>query len=138
MLQLHHYINKSVNPLCDDTIPTYDGSDFYIPPFSSVVLTPCNMHDPEHRGPSADSCQLLIRYGIDPTAKIVPLLVMYFIQNTSDTGLLLRHGDLLGAYYTGKHEHIKAERFFLLINREEYVSLMSGNISNVHVLMSDV
>jgi len=54
-------------------MPTYDGADFYIPPYHNV-------------------------------------------------GLLLKHGDLMGAYYTGPHGHIKAERSQMLTS--EYKKLL--------------
>ena len=40
---------------------------------------------------------------------------MYLIDNTTEVGLLLRHGDLLGAFYTGPHYGIRAERAYMLI-----------------------
>jgi hypothetical protein len=112
-LQLHHYANKSVNSVFDGTMPIYDGNDYYIPPFHSVILVPCQSEDPDHRLPSLNSCQLLTGTQTDEG---VPLLIMYLIDNTSDVGLLLRHGDLLGTYYSGQHAHIKAERSYMLID----------------------
>jgi hypothetical protein len=122
MLLLHHYTNLSVNSLFDGTMPTYDGDDYYIPPFHGVILVPCNSDDPEHRAPSMSSCMLLTRTGVQ-TAEKAPLLVMYLIDNTSNVGLLLRHGDLLGAYYTGPHEGIKAERSYMFIG--SYTALIN-------------
>ena len=115
MLLLHHYAkNLSVTSSFDGVMPTYDGDDYYIPPFHSVVLVPCNSDDPEHRAPSISSCMLLTRTGVQ-TAEKTSLLIMYLIDNTTEVGLLLRHGDLLGAYYTGPHYGIRAERAYMLI-----------------------
>jgi hypothetical protein len=115
MLLLHHYANKSVDSWFDGTMPIYDGNDYYIPPFHSVVLVPCNSDDPDHLAPSIDSCHLLTGSGIQ-TAEKVPMLIMYLIENTSNVGLLLKNGDLLGASYTGPHAYIKAERSYMLID----------------------
>jgi hypothetical protein len=114
MLLLHHYANRSVESVSDSgTMPIYDGSDYYIPPFHSVILVPCKSEDPDHWLPSLNSCQLLTSTDVH-TDEGDSLLIMYLIDNTSDTGLLLRHGDLLGSYYTGKHANIKAERSYML------------------------
>lgn len=114
MLLMHYYTKMSVDSVIDSTMPIYDGYDYYIPPFHSVILVPCNSDDPDHQTPSIDSCPLLIRTGVQTVEKD-QLLVVYLIDNTSDVGLLLRYGDLLGAHYTGPHEHIKAERSYMLI-----------------------
>lgn len=114
MLHLHHFANISIMPNGDGPMPIYDGCDYYIPAFHSVVLVPCNSNDPEHQTPSMSSCLLLTRTGMQ-TAEKSHLLIMYLIDNTSNVGLLLRHGDVLGAYYTGPHAHVKAERAYMLI-----------------------
>jgi hypothetical protein len=111
---MHHYNNTSVNSPYDHMMPTYDGYDYYIPPFHNLILVPCNSADPEHIVPSLSSCQLLTRTGVQKAEK-TPLLLVYIIDNTTDVGLLLKHGDLLGAYYTGPHAHIVAERTYMLI-----------------------
>jgi hypothetical protein len=95
-------------------MPTYDGGDFYIPPYHNVILVPCNSDDPEHRDPSMDSCLLLTRTGVQ-TAEKTSLMFIYSIDNDTNIGLLLKHGDLLGAYYTGPHSQIAAERTYMLI-----------------------
>jgi hypothetical protein len=118
---LDHYLNTSVNSSFDGTMPTYDGGDFYIPPYHNVILVPCNSDDPEHRDPSMDSCLLLTRTGVQ-TAEKTSLMFIYSIDNDTNIGLLLKHGDLLGAYYTGPHAHIKAERSLMLIS--EYKRLI--------------
>lgn len=109
MLQLlHHYNNVSVNssPL---NMPIYDGENYNIPPHRTVVLVPCNSNDPRHIAPCPVNCMLLTRTGVQPVDK-TPLLIIYVIDNTTDIDLVLMHGDLLGTYYTGPHDTIKAER----------------------------
>ena len=121
---LHHYSNMSVNsPSTNGTMmmPTYDGADFYIPPYHNVILVPCNSDDPEHRNPSMDSCLLLTRTGVKKTENTL-LMYIYTIDNDTNVGLLLKHGDLMGAYYTGPHGHIKAERSQMLTS--EYKKLI--------------
>ena len=121
---LHHYSNMSVNsPPTNGTMmmPTYDGADFYIPPYHNVILVPCNSDDPEHRNPSMDSCLLLTRTGVKKTENTL-LMYIYTIDNDTNVGLLLKHGDLIGAYYTGPHGHIKAERSQMLTS--EYKKLL--------------
>jgi len=121
---LHHYSNMSVNsPSTNGTMmmPTYDGVDFYIPPYHNVILVPCNSDDPEHRNPSMDSCLLLTRTGVKKTENTL-LMYIYTIDNDTNVGLLLKHGDLIGAYYTGPHGHIKAERSQMLTS--EYKKLI--------------
>jgi hypothetical protein len=131
MLQVLHYVNRSVDPLSggNDTMLTYNGNDYYIPPFDCVVLMPCNTDDPEHQAPSYNSCRLLISTDV-PSAENVPLLIMYLIDNTSNVGLWLRHGDWLGAYYTGHHAHIHAERCYLLMDKNQFFDLMRGQITD--------
>ncbi|MFN9685093.1 MAG: hypothetical protein ACK583_07535 [Cyanobacteriota bacterium] len=102
-------------------MPTYDGADFYIPPYHNVILVPCNSDDPEHRNPSMDSCLLLTRTGVKKTENTL-LMYVYTIDNDTNVGLLLKHGDLIGAYYTGPHGHIKAERSQMLTS--EYKKLL--------------
>jgi hypothetical protein len=121
MQLMHHYNNTSVNSPYDHMMPIYDGYDYYIPPFHNLILVPCNSADPEHMVPSLSSCHLLTRTGVQKAEK-TPLLLVYIIDNTTDVGLLLKHGDLLGAYYTGPHAHIKAERSLMLIS--EYKRLI--------------
>jgi hypothetical protein len=121
---LHHYSNMSVNsPSTNGTMmmPTYDGADFYIPPYHNVILVPCNSDDPEHRNPSMDSCLLLTRTGVKKAENTL-LMYIYTIDNDTNVGLLLKHGDLMGAYYTGPHGHIKAERSQMLTS--EYKKLL--------------
>jgi hypothetical protein len=110
MRPLHRYPNVSVNST-SEMMPTYDGCDYYISPHSNVILVPCHSENPE---PMINSCPLLIPDG-DHTVKKAQLLVVYIIENTSDVGLILRHGDLLGANYTGPHAHIKAVRSSMLV-----------------------
>jgi hypothetical protein len=114
MQLMHHYNNTSVNSPYDHMMPIYDGYDYYIPPFHNLILVPCNSADPEHMVPSLSSCHLLTRTGVQKAEK-TPLLLVYIIDNTTDVGLLLKHGDLLGAYYTGPHSQIAAERTYMLI-----------------------
>ena len=121
MLLLHHYADRSVESVSDiGTMPIYDGNDYYIPPFHSVILVPCQSEDPDHWLPLLNSNQLLNSPDVQ-TDKGDSLLIMYLIDNTSDTGLLLRHGDLLGSYYTGKHANIKAERSYMPANNYNWL-----------------
>lgn len=110
---LHHYINISVQS-AQGELPTYDGDNYYIPPHCCVVLVPCNSVDPNHMEPSATDCILLNRTGFQ-TAEQNPLLVMFVIDNVTDVGLLLRHGDVLGLYYGGAHRAVRAEQCFMPI-----------------------
>lgn len=122
MLHIHHYANMSVNFLSDGTVPIYDGGNFYIAPHHSVVVVPCNSDDPEHHVPGRNTGHLISRTGF-MTADKAQLILMYLIDNTSDVGLLVKHGDQLGPYYTGPHGHIKAERAFMLV--KDYMLLLA-------------
>ena len=64
------------------------------------------------------SCQLLTRTGVQ-VAKSTTRLIMYIIDNVTDLSLLLKHGDLLGAYYTDIHAGIKAEKCEMLTSQFE-------------------
>jgi hypothetical protein len=68
-----------------------------------------------------DSCLLLTRTGVKKTENTL-LMYIYTIDNDTNVGLLLKHGDLIGAYYTGPHGHIKAERSQMLTS--EYKKLI--------------
>jgi hypothetical protein len=107
---------------------TYDGVDFYIPPYHNVILVPCNSDDPEHRNPSMDSCLLLTRTGVKKAENTL-LMYIYTIDNDTNVGLLLKHGDLMGAYYTGPHGHIKAERSQMLTS--EYKKLIKKQLKQL-------
>jgi hypothetical protein len=109
-------------------MPTYDGVDFYIPPYHNVILVPCNSDDPEHRNPSMDSCLLLTRTGVKKAENTL-LMYIYTIDNDTNVGLLLKHGDLMGAYYTGPHGHIKAERSQMLTS--EYKKLIKKQLKQL-------
>jgi hypothetical protein len=39
--------------------------------------------------------------------------MMPIYDNTTNAGLLLRHGDLLGSYYSGPHEEVRAVGFYM-------------------------
>jgi len=127
---LHHYSNMSVNSTSTNCtmMPTYDGVDFYIPPYHNVILVPCNSDDPEHRNPSMDSCLLLTRTGVKKAENTL-LMYIYTIDNDTNVGLLLKHGDLMGAYYTGPHGHIKAERSQMLTS--EYKKLIKKQLKQL-------
>ena len=127
---LHHYSNMSVNSTSTNgtMMPTYDGVDFYIPPYHNVILVPCNSDDPEHRNPSMDSCLLLTRTGVKKAENTL-LMYIYTIDNDTNVGLLLKHGDLMGAYYTGPHCHIKAERSQMLTS--EYKKLIKKQLKQL-------
>jgi hypothetical protein len=136
MLLLHHYANMSVNSLFDGTMPIYDGNNYYIPPFHSVILVPCNSDDPEHREPS-NTCRLLTSTGVQPVENVT-LLIVYMIENASSDGLLLRHGDVLGANYTGQHAHIKAERSYMLIsNYQMLMAEQTAYYSDIENVVND-
>jgi len=68
-----------------------------------------------------DSCLLLTRTGVKKAENTL-LMYIYTIDNDTNVGLLLKHGDLMGAYYTGPHGHIKAERSQMLTS--EYKKLL--------------
>jgi hypothetical protein len=112
MMGLHQYANISVDASMDNPMPIYDGENYYIPPRHAVALVPCNFDDPQHVRPSVYSNLLLTRHSFQMAVK-TPLIVIYVIHNTTDTGLLLRHGDLLGGYYMEPHDKIRAERNFI-------------------------
>jgi hypothetical protein len=112
MMALHQYANISVDASMDNPMPIYDGENYYIPPRHAVTLVPCNFDDPQHVRPSVYSNLLLTRHSFQMVVK-TPLIVIYIIHNTADTGLLLRHGDLLGGYYMEPHDKIRAERNFI-------------------------
>lgn len=135
-LLLLHFSNKSVVSTGDGTIPTYNGNDYYIPPFHSVVLVPCNSDDPGHLQPSRE--WRLVYCTSFSTIENVPLIVTYLIKNTSNDGLLLQHGNLLGVYYNGAHAHIKAERFYLLINDIQWTNLIMGGDGTGWIMMPEI
>lgn len=115
MLFLHHYYDRSIGTRSDDTLPSYDGKTVCIPPGCCMVLVPCRS---DHQTPSMTSCQLLTRTGVQ-VAKSTTRLIMYIIDNVTDLSLLLKHGDLLGAYYTDIHAGIKAEKCEMLTSQFE-------------------
>jgi hypothetical protein len=120
---LNHYHN-----ICSSFDNTYDGGDFYIPPYHHAILVPCNS---EHQDPSMCSCLLLTRTGVQVAEKTSQLFI-YIIDNDTPVGLLLKHGDLLGAYYTGPHAHIKAERCLMLIS--EYKRLIEEQQKQMDIM----
>jgi len=145
MTFLHHYSNTSVNPWFDGTtMPVYDGDDYHIAPYESVILVPCNSDDPEHRIPSMSSCRLLMidTTGVEPADEndVQQLLITYMIYNSTDVGLLLRHGDLLGAYYSGPHERIRAVGSYMhirtynafIVNLDLYLSEIDSAVQEYH------
>jgi hypothetical protein len=106
---LHHYHNKSVTS--DPTKPAvYDGDDTTIPPRTCVILVPCN--DPDHDEPSAETCLLVTRRGVE-RADETQLFIVYVIDNTSEEGIKLTHGDLLDNPYTASN--VVAERCLLMV-----------------------
>jgi hypothetical protein len=106
---LHHYHNKSVTS--DPTKPAvYDGDDTTIPPRTCVILVPCN--DPDHDEPSAETCLLVTRRGVE-RADETQLFIVYVIDNTSEESIKMTHGDLLGNPYTASN--VVAERCLLMV-----------------------
>jgi len=78
-----------------------------------------------------DSCLLLTRTGVKKTENTL-LMYIYTIDNDTNVGLLLKHGDLIGAYYTGPHGHIKAERSQMLTS--EYKKLIKKQSKQLEAL----
>lgn len=116
MLILHHYSTESATALDNVPMPKYDGIDFLIPPSHTAVLVPCcNTDDHEHIYPDTRSCLLLTPNGImSADSDKNKLFVFYMIDNTSNVCLLVKHGDILGANYSGPHREIYAERAYML------------------------
>lgn len=116
MMLLRHF------PTSYDTLATYNGETFTIPPYHCMIMVPCFA---DHKAPSMAFCQLLTHQGVKE-ARDVSLMIMYLIDNTTDVPLSIKQGDVLGKYYTGPHAGIKAEKCDMFIC--QYEQIMGGEL----------
>jgi len=92
----------------------YRGDDYFIEPHETVVLVPCKSVDPEHWKSSKNSCKLLTSSTFQQPENVLKRrFLANLIANTTDVGLLLKHGDLLGPSYSGPHAEIRAVNCYL-------------------------
>jgi hypothetical protein len=111
---LIHYPVTSDNPWFDGSLIFYRGDDYFIEPHETVVLVPCKSVDPEHWKSSKNSCKLLTSSTFQQPENVLKRrFLAYLIANTTDVGLLLKHGDLLGPSYSGPHAEIRAVNCYL-------------------------
>jgi hypothetical protein len=96
-----------------ETLPFYEGEMMYIQPGWLLILVPRF-----EQTPSLDACPLLTRTGVQSTEK-TSLLTVYTLDNSTAEVLTLKPGDVMGAYYTGPHAEIKAERCQMLSSQYE-------------------
>jgi hypothetical protein len=111
---LIHYPITSDNPTFDGSLIFYSGDDYFIEPHETVVRVPCKSDDPEHWKSSKNSCKLrTIATFHQPENVLKRSFLANLIANTTDVGLLLKHGDLLGPSYSGPQAEIRALNCYL-------------------------
>jgi hypothetical protein len=112
-MAMHHYFTKSLVPHAADSKITdiYDGEELMIPPESYLLLVPC--FNPDHTEVDIRSCLLLTRDAVKEALK-TPIHVVFVIDNTSTEPLHLQSGAVLGSFFDSPHDHIKAEKAFML------------------------
>ena len=117
-MRLHHYSNDSVQPKQRGcfaiTKDYYDGESQFIPARGSLVLVPCCSDDPQHKEPSPE-CIVITGTEYLKCTDNYPF-VMFFIDNDTDVGLLLKTGDVLGDFYPVPHNFVRAQRGYMMMS----------------------